>query len=284
MSTPVPAQTSMIIGFGNLANAANDEKHEKFRFGARESKIHDTISTIKPHVFAASELRTCMDKTNKFQLTPTQIAINLSKGTCLSIADCRPQNLDPMSFWRSTLFDPSKLQMNASGCEWAIEPVFGSFKVEERGVMLLFTQFSTLDKRHTFWVINSHMPIAKAQKLKVIEWLNKNAEDTCKNRWKDETPIIFYGGDQNTFFNSKTLFQTDGKEMMTLFSEKWIHVTPDIKETFRSFPHDSFQGTDVLDHIFLNKSAQDKVKILAATAHDTGASDHYFLTVAVDFL
>lgn len=72
--------------------------------------------------------------------------------------------------------------------------------------------------------------------------------------------------------------------MMDAFANGWVHLSANLKETFRAFLHDPFQGTSLLDHIFVNKNAAAKVKAAAAVAHDTGASDHFFLTIAFAFV
>jgi endonuclease/exonuclease/phosphatase family metal-dependent hydrolase len=279
----------LVIGFGNLANAAGDEKVDQYRFGTRETEIHDAVRKLKPDVFAASELRICADKDKTTQLQPSQIATRLASGSEMELADCRPQNLDAMSFWRATIFRPGTIKHRVSGSQWAIPPIFGSNKVEERGVMLLFSQFEVIATKTLFWVINSHMPIATAEKLKTIDWLNANAERVCQT-WGDAKPIIIYGGDQNTFFPGPTLAQVDGKEMMDKFATGgWIHASHAIETTFRAFPHDPFRkmkpdGTSLLDHIFINASAKERIRIHGVAAHDTGASDHFFLTISLSIL
>jgi hypothetical protein len=279
---------TVTIGYGNIANSVGDEKVKTHRFAMREQAIHDAIVSIKTDVFAASELRICSDKDEKSQLQPVQIATRMADGTKMKLADCRPQNLDAMAFWRATLYNPAKVKMLASGSEWAVNPVFGSNVVAERGVMLMFTQFAFGE--HKFWVINSHMPMATAEKLKTIDWLNTNAERVCKERWGDNDPVILYGGDQNTFFPGPTLAQVDGKEMLDHFAAGgWVHVSKDIKTTFRAFPHDPYvklnpEGTSLLDHIFVNATGAKKIKIHDVAAHDTKASDHFFLTCAISFL
>lgn len=292
-SPPAAVWTAPLkIGFLNLANAKADEDVDAFRFGAREARLHASIRALNLDVLAASELRQCMDPTRQMQLAPAQIAMRLALGTGTELADARPQNLSELSFWRATVYNAGKLRMLVSGSEWAIPPVYGSDKVAERGVMLLFTQFAVREEKGDttkFWVINSHMPLATAEKLKTIDWLNANAERVCKQRWKDEHPILIYGGDQNTFFPGPTLAQVDGKEMMEQFAVGgWIHASAGVKTSFRAFPHDPFRklnpdGTSLLDHIFVNGAAGDRIVIHRSDAHDTGASDHFAVALSISF-
>lgn len=292
----IEASQTVTVVYGNVANSAGDEQVATHRFAVREKAVHEAVVATSADVFAASELRICLDKEGKSQLQPVQIAQRMAKGTNLEVADCRPQNLDRMAFWRTTLFNPSKLKMIVSGSVWAVAPVFGSNVVAERGVMLMFTQFAF--GKHKFWVINSHMPMATPEKLKTIDWLNANAESTCKKICTDskpalpcdDEPVILYGGDQNTFFPGPTLAQVDGKDMLDRFAAGgWVHVSKDIKTTFRAFPHDPYtklnpEGTSLLDHVFVNASGIKKIKIHSVVAHDTKASDHFFLACTISFV
>jgi len=280
---------SIEICFGNLANAFNDESSDTYRFGKRENNLHKLLKNHNFDVFCASELRICMDENKTTQLTPSSIAHRISTNTQLELADCRPQNLDAMAFWRATFYNKKNVVPLVSGCEWAIPPVFGSNIVAERGVMVMFTQFKVLSSNKLFWTINSHMPLAKTEKLKTIEWLNNHAESICEKRWNDKSPIIFYGGDQNTFWDNDD--KGDGNDMMDEFKKGWTHLTNNIKISFKSFPHDKFQGTSLLDHIFVNKSAIDKIKLIESKSIDTTptsncgtVSDHYFLSIIVNFV
>ncbi|AYV77490.1 MAG: hypothetical protein Dasosvirus4_11 [Dasosvirus sp.] len=280
--TTVPDSTSAMtqqsddylsLSFGNLANASNDEKSENYRYAQREDMLHKTISEMKTDSFCALEFRVCSNKSKTRKLQPEELGVRLSKNTGLSLATLKPQNLDYMAFWRGTFYNKNKLRPLQSFARYAINPVFGSTVVSERGVMLLFTQYEEKQSKKQFWVINTHMPIAQKEKMIVVKWFNDNAVKECQLAG-DKNPLIILGGDMNTFFDD------GGQDMMDLFSEQWIHLTGNLKKTFKSFPQDPVQTTSQLDHIFVNKQAVQRIKIIKpATATFTDASDHAFLTI-----
>jgi hypothetical protein len=247
--------------FYNIANSKNDDLSATHRYAQREESILSTIYFIHPDVLALSELRICKNLAGNAKYMPEQIASNISFNTELHIAALRPNNLSEMCLWRSTMHS-NKVKHIYSFCEYAINPVFGSERIDERGVMMIFSQFRDVTSRKDFWVINSHMPIETCLKLKTIRWLNENAEKLCKERQdfdyysyeeflelQSKSPIIFYGGNQNTFEN------IDVDEMMAEFSNSWTHLSENVYCTFESFPHNKFQGSGVLDHIFVNTSS-----------------------------
>jgi hypothetical protein len=111
--------------------------------------------------------------------------------------------------------------------------------------------------------------------------LNDNAENSCKE-YSDLDPLIFYGGDQNTFFDK----ENDGKVMIDLFKEKRTHLSSNLECTFKSFPQDKFQGTSVLDHIFVNTKAKDRFKLVDGVAEvmedmNGSASDHFLVSIRI---
>lgn len=277
------------LSWFNVANAKNDEDSREHRYSQREDGIHDAIKKSQSDVCCILELRVCSDINKTRKLMPEELATRLSKNTNLNIAALRPQNLDHMAFWRATFYNNESVTPLQTFCKWAIPPVFGSTLVSERGVMLIFTQFKTPawtwlgeyakgNDHKTFWVVNSHMPMALDEKLRVIQYMNDNAVNHCIEAG-DTEPLIFYGGDQNTFFDE------GGQEMMDLFAEKWDHLSTEASPTFHSFPHDKFQATSTLDHIFVNKGMEHRYKKVGlATATDTGASDHFLMSVEIELL
>jgi endonuclease/exonuclease/phosphatase family metal-dependent hydrolase len=121
------------------------------------------------------------------------------------------------------------------------------------------------------------MPIAQNLKMEAIRWLNGNAVAVCRGLG-DQDPLIFYMGDQNTFFDD------GGQEMMDEFAKAWTHLTPHLHHTFKSFPHDLVQTTSMLDHIFVNHCGLGRFRVASlAQAIDTGASDHFMIVIDIDF-
>ncbi len=266
------------LSWFNVANAANDEKHEDYRFAIRQCAVHNAIEQSNSDNMSILELRVCNSISKTQKLSPEILGIAMSVDTKLEIAALKPQNLDYMSFWRMNLYNSKKIMPLHSFCKWAIDPVYGTQDVAKRGIMLLFTNYITLSTSpKIFWVINSHMPMALAEKIETIKWLNAHAVKTCLEF--DSDPLIFYGGDQNTFFDE------GGDEMMELFSKQWTHLSAEATPTFKSFPHDKIQTTSTLDHIFVNVNKETRFKkIGAATAIDTGTSDHFLMSVVVELL
>ncbi|AYV77487.1 MAG: hypothetical protein Dasosvirus4_8 [Dasosvirus sp.] len=270
------------LSWGNLANAVNDEKNEDGRYIKREKGLHEAIKELKTDSFCAMEFRKCLNDDKSEMVQPEQLGDRLSEGTGLEIATLRPQNLDEMCFWRGTFYNKKKLKPLQSFCKYAVNPVFGSKVVAERGVMLLFTQYVVKKTQKVFWVINVHMPMALPEKLATIKWLNDNAVEECKKAG-DPDPLVFCGGDMNTFF--KDLGNgAGGQEMMDLFSNQWVYLTSNIEESFKAFKHDPLQITCLLDHIFVNKHQEKKYKLIKSYAIDTGMSDHYFMNIVVRLL
>lgn len=280
------------LAWFNVANARNDEASEAYRFAQREQQVHAAIKASAPDVVCVLELRVCSDLGKTRSVPPEELGVRMASATGMSIAALRPQNLDHMAFWRMTMYNAEKLTHLKSSCHWAIPSVFGSTKVAERGVMFIFSQFEIRDDggdvlkkdghksaQKRFWVINAHMPIAEEEKLRCVQWLNANAARICSADDAAANPLIFYGGDQNTFFDLR------GNDMMTEFAKCWTHLSADAKPTFRSFPQDPVQATSTLDHIFVHnyQNVADKYKIVTpASATDTGASDHFLMSISVE--
>lgn len=270
----------IVISWYNIANAANDELSSNYRYSQRESEIIKTIKYSQSDIVNIAELRLCSDLSGKRQRWPDEIAYTLAKRLNMNVGFLRPQNVSEYSFWRTTLFNSKKVKHIKNKYAYAIQPKNGCKAESDRGVMLMFSQFCHNNK--LFWVVNSHMPINTQLKLETILWLNKNAEKICTD--SDDIPLIFYGGDQNTFFDKPD----DGCQMMELFSKKWTHLSGDIKTTFKSFPHNKIQTESILDHIFVNTAATHKFKMVtkqkAIDKVEKVASDHYLLCINIELL
>jgi hypothetical protein len=271
------------LSWFNIANASNDEKSELYRFAQRKHKVVRDINASKSDVVCLMELRVSdLERTRK--VLPEEIAIDIAAQTGSKIAFLRPQNLDELAFWRCTLYNPNKINHKGSFYKFAINPVMGSVEQKDRGVMLMFSWFEEKSSGKTFWVINSHMPIATDLKLKTVDWVNASAVKFCQ-QYGDYNPTIFYGGDQNTFFD----LPGDGDAMMDKFDEMWYHLTKGLTSTFKSFPHDSVQTKSILDHILVNNEAKDKIalstlKFNAIAFEDIDrANDHDLISVEIEF-
>lgn len=277
------------LSWFNVANARNDEASAQYRYAQRESRVIDAVASSGSDVVSILELRLCSDLEKTRLVPPEELGIRMASAVGMQVAALRPQNLDAMAFWRMTMFNADKLIHLQSACHWAIPSVFESSKVADRGVMFIFSQFALkCDRQKRFWVINAHMPIAEEEKMRCVAWLNENAVDICNRAAatiaKGEkqvaatttaaAPTIFYGGDQNTFFDLR------GGEMMSEFAKRWTHLSVDAQPTFKSFPQDPVQTTSTLDHIFVNHGA--RYQVTDVTATDTaGASDHFFMSTMV---
>ncbi len=289
----VKEDNNIKIAYYNLANAQADEKSESYRYAQREHLIIDAINEAEPDILSVMELRVCSDVARTRLFTPEELAIRLSNGTRLEIAACKPQNLDDKAFWRATLYNADKVDHVQSFCRFALAPVFGSPAPQDRGVMFLFSKFREIASGRTFWVINSHLPIALKEKLKSVQWLNENVPTICGETPVAtaanplaapvvgfETPLVFYGGDQNTFFDD------GGHDQMALFLQKWDHLSAEASPTFESFPQDPTQTVSTLDHIFCLSGANDRYEKVgnAMALPANRASDHYLMTVTVKIL
>lgn len=276
--------TTVKLSWFNVANARNDEASAQYRYAQREQRVIDAVASSGSDVVSILELRLCSDLEKTRLVPPEELGIRMASAVGMQVAALRPQNLDAMAFWRMTMFNATKLIHLQSACHWAIPSVFESSKVAERGVMFIFSQFALkCDQQKRFWVINAHMPIAEEEKMRCVAWLNENAVDICsraaattiaKKEAAAAAPTIFYGGDQNTFFDLR------GGEMMSEFAKHWTHLSGDAQPTFKSFPQDPVQTTSTLDHIFVNHGA--RYRIVDVTATDTaGASDHFLMSTTV---
>lgn len=295
---------STVIAWWNVANAMNDEASENHRYMQRENQIVSMINLdIVKDVVCISEIRTCWDETKQSKIPAEVVGQRLANKCNMEIASLRPQNLDHLSFWRMTMYNKETTYHLQSFCRWAIPPVFASSKPEDRGVMLIFSQFirkqadeqqqqqqystekqsQMIKENSTYWVINSHMPLQLDLKMKTIYWLNENAISICQqethNLLKEldvkynekvnlKTPLIFYGGDQNTFMDN------GGQSMIDEMKNKWEHLSDPSIPTFKSFPHDKFQTISTLDHVFVMKQPQDMVLKSTVTVIQSDASDH----------
>eukprot|EP00300_Choanocystis_sp_HF-7_P003060 c12306_g1_i1.p1 GENE.c12306_g1_i1~~c12306_g1_i1.p1 ORF type:complete len:347 (+),score=57.76 c12306_g1_i1:474-1514(+) len=189
--------------------------------------------------------------------SPEQVALALAQATGLTIAAARPQNLDERCFWRATLFDASKVSHLQSFCKFPIAPRIGGRTNQERGVMVLFSQFRVLGAkpggRQTFWVLNLHFPQETDLKLAAICWLNAHAASTCEKKNACDAafpPLIFAGGDLNTYFDR------DGQELLNALAARWTRLSSAVEFTFRHLPFESHkQRMSLLDHIFVHQAA-----------------------------
>lgn len=236
---------SVTVGFFNLANGYADESVEGFRYSDRLPMILRDIETAGCDILCASEFRACKTVDKRTIMSPFQLVNELSKLCKMDVASGFPQNLDGWGFWRATFYNSEKLDHFASFSRFAVIPKVGtkitgnkdieSPNPQDRGVMVMFSRFIRKSDEKPFWVINMHMPMPLGMKLETIDWLNKYAHQICQEY--DTDPVIFYGGDQNTFFDRE---DRDGFKMMDKFAEKWEHLSEKVTATFTSFPHDVF--------------------------------------------
>lgn len=280
---PSPPQQNNAIRLGvfNIANSKIDEDSE-YRLGNRLEDIQEKIPELGIHVLCVSELRTCYDEKKEEKTPPAAILRDLAWPNGFDISALDPVNLDELSFWRGALHNTIHVQHLQTFCVRHFIP-------STNRIMISFHQYKQVYSDHTFWVIHNHMPMPIAQKLDVIRWLNDRAVMEC---WKREgervlncipiDPIVFYGGDQNTFFD----IPEDGPKMMELFKEGgWIDLTSDIKQTFRSFPNNPLQIQSKLDHWFVHVTSLSSIEIIKANAIDMEQlSDHFILTLDFRFV
>ena len=265
------------LAWWNVANAANDEKVPEWRFGARLGAVCDAISEQQPTVLSLLELRICADESGAGRLTPASILSQISQRTGMAVADLRPRNLGEMAFWQGMLYDARRLRHTASRAEWAVPPVFGSDRVEDRGVLVLFCEFEQIggsDGPRRFTVASTHFPLELPEKLKAARWLAgwaKTQEQPC-----------FLGGDLNTFTDAPT----EGTQVLDILcaandadEPAWERISVEATPTFTSFPHDRWQGSSTLDHaVALDVLGWEKAGPSRAV-RCASASDHYMLQV-----
>jgi exonuclease III len=267
------------LGTYNIANNVFDEKSDEFRFIKRRDKIKTQIGNSACDVLFLQEVRKSSDQNRDFSVSPIMNLIAISGD--YSIADFRPRNLGEMSFWTACLFN-SNVKYVESFAEWLIEPHKDTSKESGRGIMALFVKFLSKSGKH-FWVINGYLPTQNSpemldQKLQAIENLGEKVKNLSAKEG-EETPI-FYCGDQNTyFFGHNNVDLGDSKGAVTLmnkFDENWIQFGK--MKTFKSFPHDTVQCFDSLDHFFLFKNKnQNGICGVWTLKDDNQASDHLLL-------
>lgn len=267
------------LAWWNVANAANDEKVPEWRFGARLGAVCDAIAEQQPTVLSLLELRVCADESGAGRLTPASILSQISQRTGMAVADLRPRNLGEMAFWQGMLYDARRLRHTGSQAEWAVPPVFGSDRVEDRGVLVLFCEFEQIgggsDGPRRFTVASTHFPLELPEKLKAARWLAgwaKTREQPC-----------FLGGDLNTFTDAPA----EGTQVLDALcaaddagqAPAWERISVEATPTFTSFPHDRWQGSSTLDHaVALDVPGWEKAGPSRAV-RCASASDHYMLQV-----
>lgn len=271
----------------NCANAVNDEKDEKYRFGKRMKNIIKLIKTQNPDVVCLQEIRTCLDEDGKKLMKPIDIIYQIASQCDLSIAGMFSLNPTKLAFARVTLYNSNTLFTLQSFHEWCSDtPHIPSGGSKEKpkifGIGAIYTRFSTLNTDSTisgniFWVVNVHYPLALSEKLYTNNYLINRIPQLCNQ----EKAIIT--GDMNTF--SDDGYDEQVGQMKTTFRE----VSEKIKETFTTFPHDKFAietgklQTSKLDHVF---SYPIDIPFVANcdvyNTIDTRESDHYMLIVDLE--
>ncbi len=271
----------IVIGVLNLANSQMDEQNDDYRFGKRLENIkgvlEDHFETID--VLCLSEIRVCKDANGDKELSPVQITTDIAEAADFAIAALNPVNLTRLSFWRAALHHKETVIPIKTIC---INP----FPVEHDRIMISFHKFKHTNLGDIFWVIHNHMPMKIEEKMKTIRWLNDNALKICWNENEDGdssfAPVMFYGGDQNTFFD----VADDGDRMMAEFKKGgWMDLTSGIKQTFQAFPHNPTQITSKLDHWFVYETkTPSKINIVRAqTVHMYPDSDHDLILIEFEF-
>lgn len=223
-----------IVRSSNLANAQMDEQCPA-RFGLRQDHIYETLVDLTPceEVLCLSELRTCMDTDPDVQLHPTEIVHRIATRTGYSIAIAAPNNMSERSFWKATLYNRDLVKHLASGTINIDVPDL------KHATNLLWSKFqwkSPESPDQVVYVINIHYPI-KGQ-VKVARWFTDNITSLLSVSERDQVVFI---GDCNTFMDIDGALQLETlKERFTMPEHHQI--------TFKSFPHNDWQGESVLDH------------------------------------
>lgn len=282
-----PGHHPVRLAWWNVANAANDEKQPEWRFGVRTGAVCDAIVEQRPTVLSLLELRVCADATGDGRMTPASILAEVAQRTGLAVADLRPRNLGEMAFWQGMLYDPHRLRHTGSRAEWAVPPVFGSDRVEDRGVLVLFCEFEELAGEQIgagttggrFAVASTHFPLELPEKLKAAQWLAGWGA-----RQHQQSRPCFLGGDLNTFADSAA----EGTRVLDALcaapaanGTAWERVSEEAAPTFTSFPHDRWQGSSTLDHAVALSVPGWKKAAPSRAVRFPHASDHYMLVASV---
>lgn len=269
-----------IVSF-NVANAVNDEKDQVYRFGLRFNKIIQLISASSPDIVCIQEIRRCMDVDGVTVMEPFEIASKFAKELKLNIAGFHPTNQTELSFWRLTLYDPSKVFPTQSFSEWASStPNIISGKIDldpmRQGVEVQFTKFyrikdKLIDNENSFLVVNTHFPLIRDDKLNTARYLCSRIPSLG-----DKCIIV---GDYNTFMDD------GGEEQLNILRSTFFEASHNIIETFTTFPQDFMAKkmghliSSKLDHVFSYPIDFNNLDCNAVTTKGSRESDHYMIVI-----
>ena len=251
----------------NLANAAIDEAGP-LRLGVRLPRILETIAGLNACVVCLQELRICMDVDGVGALHPVEIARRVAQRANLTIAIAAPNNGTALSFWHATLYDAARIVHLKS------IPIVIDVPGLTHGLVYLLSCFCARDgpafepQNSTFWVINIHYPIRG--QLAIATWLVETIDRVlAENGWLVGQPVVMIG-DHNTFVD------VDGVAQLAKLGERFLMDT-NTTPTFKSFPHNAWQGESVLDHAGVLRAAGEPARAaldLRVYPIDHAYSDH----------
>ena len=253
----------------NLANSSMDEEGPN-PLGLRLRNIYKRLICVKPDIMMFTELRVCKDYDDDI-LHPTEIARRLlspsyvTKGSSndyddedlYQIAILAPNDLNKQSFWKMIAYNPNYVYHKESE---AIPIDVASLKKPLNMLVSCFEKMGFI-----YWVINIHFPMEN--QVEIAQWLVDNVESIITKMGGDlkEGRVIFQG-DLNVFLDK------DGVKQLEILRTKFT-IPENSVSTFRSFPHNPWQGESILDYVGLMKNTTDTVTIKVHEI-DHNISDH----------
>ncbi len=262
----------------NLANSAYDEK-TPLRFGLRFEAIVNFLAEQHADIICLQEVRKCTNAKGE-SWSPLEIMIAFATRLGMEFK-YTSNNVTELSFYRCTLFKPTKLFPIAEKTVWT-----GSSATEPSGTQwcqsILMTHFILIETA-TFEnaeykagtqlrVWNCHAPIG-------LEGLRYGEVLTSAVGPATSVVDIIVGD-----FNS--IPDLGGPQQMAYLEDKFVNPSKHIPQTFYSFPHDlSKTGerfSSKLDQVFVHNEHQDKIAAVETIDwRNNQLSDHWPLVAIV---
>jgi endonuclease/exonuclease/phosphatase family metal-dependent hydrolase len=272
----------------NVANAMRDDNDKDNRFGLRFDDLIEFHKNLDADIIMLQEIRRCKNKNGDGMLEPLDIAYRFARELNMQIAGFEPVNSTEASFWRLTLYNPSKLwhvksipirSYNTKNVDYKFGKDFGSMALISEFYLLGDERMNILGTKK-FYVYNIHFPMRLDDKMKYIDLLDMGIEDYCHEQ-------IIMVGDCNVFMDAGGVEQLEKMKSLG-YSEHTGHIPA----TFTPFPQDPFYGKvkdSHLDYVFTYNKYTDGIKIIKTETIDLRdqkrmISDHFPIIIYAEIL